>query len=106
MTTLPLPSALTMDTVEEFAAELAAMPADQLLSVEIDAAALETLTTPGIQLLVSLSKSVAHHQGMLAIHHLSPSMQQVCEQAGISALVAEWGMQQGNAFVSKGASHE
>lgn len=58
-----LPEALTIDTVESLSKEFTAL--DMTGAVVLDASKLEIITTPGVQLLLSLQKSCAEAGGSL-----------------------------------------
>lgn len=86
-----LPATLTIDTVETLTAELADKvkgEAGQVLA--LDASALESITTPGVQLLVSVHKTLSDAGGQLRITGGGELLQAVFAQIGLGPLYAMW----------------
>lgn len=87
--TVVLPSALTIDTVEQFVSELSDTLTHQP-RVIADASGLSLLTTPGLQALLSLHHTLQLEGGALAMTHCSPDIMRVFAQAGLHDLAVQW----------------
>lgn len=84
-----LPVALTIDTVEALAADFSAYCADGPC-VTLDATQVEVLTTPGVQLILSFSKSLEAQGISLRIIHAKPAVTQVFERLGLATQFSGW----------------
>lgn len=62
-----LPSVLTIETAEQLAAEFKQWPLTQKSALALDVSQVETITTPGIQLIVSLEKTVVGEGGTFTL---------------------------------------
>ncbi len=88
---IALPSALTIDTVEAVTAELVDKvrgEAGQVLV--IDASALESITTPGVQLLISVHKTLSDAGGHLKITGSDELLRAVFKQIGLAPVYSMW----------------
>ena len=96
-TPLALPAALTINTVAEFQVA-ALMQLAELITGEggpaqpmvLDAAALETMTTPGMQLLLSLEKSLIARASTLTIMNPTDAYMQACLDLGLDDYLVKW----------------
>lgn len=88
--TFSLPSALTIKTVEALAAELKTAAAEQG-ALTLDASAVALVTTPGVQLLLSLAKQYSGADS--AVHLINPPspLAQAFTQLGLFSLLSSWG---------------
>jgi anti-anti-sigma regulatory factor len=84
-----LPSALTIETVEGLAAELAEVDF-KAPRATLNASRTETITTPGIQLLIALAKTLEARGIALAITAANPSVMHTFAQLGLAALFSQW----------------
>ncbi len=62
-----LPAVMTIETAESLAAELKQLPLSEKTNLTLDASQVETITTPGLQLIVSLEKTLSAQGGSLTI---------------------------------------
>ncbi len=88
-TALPLPSAMTIETVDALASTLKEKEFAPPVLI-LDAEQTEIITTPGIQLLLSLAKSLEVRGIGLAITKQRTSFIQAFEQLGLAACLSEW----------------
>lgn len=86
--TYTLPSSMTVETVEAQAAELKQLPIKEKARLVIDASQLEAITTPGIQLLLSLEKSLVTFSGELVIKNSKPNIHHTFATLGLEHLLA------------------
>ena len=84
-----LPVALTIDTVEALAADFCLRSYDGP-TFTLDAAHVETLTTPGAQVILSLAKSLETQGVALRITHARPAVAQVFERLGLATQFSGW----------------
>lgn len=88
---ITLPATLTIDTVETVTAELADKVKGEAGQVLVlDASALESITTPGVQLLISVHKTLSDAGGQLKVTGGDELLQAVCSQIGLGPLYAMW----------------
>ena len=81
-----LPSLMTVETAEVVAAELKQLPIADKVQLTIDASSLEQITTPGLQLLVSLEKTIAQHGGIFRINGARESFLKIMRNVGLESL--------------------
>jgi anti-anti-sigma regulatory factor len=82
-----LPTVMTIETAEDLLATLKERATGALT---LDASATETLTTPGVQLLISLAKKLEAAGGKLLITGEKPAFAQVFEQLGLASHLTSW----------------
>lgn len=82
-----LPAFLTIETADAVHAELQALLAETSGDVVLDASAVEVMTSPGLQLLVALGKSLGARGNALHLQHTPPSMAHILAEAGAEAFV-------------------
>jgi anti-anti-sigma regulatory factor len=63
-----LPASMTIETAEALAAELKQLPLEGKTHLTLDASHVEHITTPGLQLIISLDKTLSAQGGMLTIN--------------------------------------
>ncbi len=88
-----LPASITMENVEALTAEMRALALQPESLLTLDASATDIITTPGIQLLLSLHMTVAQHSGKLAVNNARPTFAQSFETLGLQAQLAAWSEQ-------------
>ena len=82
--TYTLPSSMT---IEAQAAELKQLSIREKTRLTIDASQLEAITTPGIQLLLSLEKTLATFDGELVISNSKPNIHLTFATLGLEHLL-------------------
>lgn len=82
-----LPSVMTIETVESIAAELKQLPLAEKTGLTLDAALVESITTPGLQLIVSLERTLAAQGGTFAIHGQREGFARTFRDAGLEELL-------------------
>ena len=82
-----LPPIMTVETAESFAAELKQLPLAEKTQLTLDAAQVETITTPGLQLIVSLAKTLEAQSGTLTIINPRESFQHAFTDSGLENLL-------------------
>lgn len=87
--TFVLPSELTMENIVVVHEELKRLAAGENKDIVLDASSLQKVTTAGLQLLVSLDKSVSQQNGHLRIT-ASSVLQETCELCGLGDYWAQW----------------
>lgn len=80
--TFTLPRHLTIETAEEVAAALKTQAANGG-DVALDASAVEVMTSPGLQLLIALSKTLAATQARWQLCDPRPALQPLLQEAGL-----------------------
>lgn len=81
-----LPASVTIADVEAVHSEMLKLSGD----VSIDASSSDSITTPGIQLLISLSKKISSEGGKFTITEPSKSFVQVFETLGLKQQLTQW----------------
>lgn len=84
---LTLPPTMTIETAETFAAELKQLPLAEKTQLTLDAACVETITTPGLQLVVSLAKTLEAQSGKLTIINPRESFKHAFSDSGLESLL-------------------
>ncbi len=84
-----LPSAMTIATVETLATQLNDLPANSQL-VTLDASGTEIITTPGVQLLLSLHKTLTARGSALTVTNASDALAASFEQLGLKSQFSVW----------------
>jgi anti-anti-sigma regulatory factor len=89
-TILALPSILTLETIEEFYAEVRKIDITNGAPVVVDAEKLTSITTPGIQIILSIARSVAQSGGAFSINPASRALQDSCRILGLDSEYESW----------------
>lgn len=84
-----LPSALTIETVEALLASLRDVPLGAE-GIALEAGKVESITTPGVQVIVSLSKSLEQMGGKLKIEQPSAALTQAFQTLGLGEQLTQW----------------
>ncbi len=87
---LSLPSMLTMENVEEFFLEARKINLSEGVHVQIDASALGSITTPGLQVLLALARSVAQANGQFQILSAPAALNDACRVMGLDSEYDTW----------------
>ena len=82
-----LPPVMTIEMAEALAAELMRLPIAENTSLTLDATRVESITTPGLQLIVSLEKALAVQGGTLTICGARDAFIHACKNAGLESLL-------------------
>lgn len=80
-----LPAVMTIETADDVAAELRQLSLADHTHLILDASQLETLTTPGMQLLLATARTLSAHGGHLTIHHSKDDIITSVEDLGLYA---------------------
>lgn len=88
---LTLPALMTIETVEQLAAEFKQWPLVEKSSVTLDAGQVENITTPGLQLIVSLEKTLTSQGGVMAIIRKKDSFVRAFKDAGLESVLGKQG---------------
>lgn len=78
-----LPVSITIESVEDVAKEMKALRLDKCRQVVLDFSQVDVMTTPGLQLLVALEKSLAATNGALVLNHMKPGISALLKEAGL-----------------------
>ena len=81
-TTQALPPKLSAETVEEVCAEMRESQLARFRTVTLDFSAVDIFTSPGMQLVIALEKSLLEAGGKLAISGVKPSVSAVMRDLG------------------------
>lgn len=87
--TFMLPPAMTIEGVENLAAELKQLPLAEKTHLALDASQVENITTPGLQLIISLEKTVTAQGGTLTITHMRDLFIHNFKDAGLESLLRQ-----------------
>lgn len=87
---IKLPQSLTIETVESFADQLRQQLDIDVTEVSVDASGVELITTPGVQLLVALGKSLEARNGKLRLINAGSSFFSVFSMLGMDEEVSKW----------------
>lgn len=82
-----LPSVMTIETVEVLAAELKQLPLSEKTDLVLDASHVESITTPGAQLIASLDKTLSAQGGTLTINGARNSFTRALKDVGLESLL-------------------
>lgn len=88
-TPFALPSAMTIETIEALAAECKQWPLADKSQLTLDASAVEAITTPGIQLILSLEKTLAARGGAFRITGAKEHFLRAFKDAGLDSVVSK-----------------
>ena len=92
---ISLPSSLTIENVRRVSEGIKAQGLKPGDTLEIDAALTEAITTPGMQLLLSLERTVAPAGGKLAILRAKTAFTNAFRLAGLEQQLTKWGKSDG-----------
>lgn len=82
-----LPPVMNIETAEALAAEFKQLPLAEKSSLTLDASQVETITTPGLQLIVSLEKTLVAQSGTLVINGKRDSFVHAFRDAGLESVL-------------------
>jgi anti-anti-sigma factor len=80
-----LPSSMAIENAEPLAHDLRQLCASASTKLTLDASAVDSISTPGLQLLVSLSKAMQSRGGDIAIIGARDIFSRAVEDSGLSA---------------------
>ena len=89
-TAISIPAALTIENSAEFFEALSQIDTSACSHVVLDAAQLETLTTPGLQLLLSYSCTLEKNGGSLKLQNLRADALDILRLYGIEDQASAW----------------
>lgn len=75
-------SHLNIEAVEEVLGEMKALQLDKCRNVTLDFSSVDVLTTPGLQVMTSLEKSLSEMSGTLSVVHVKPGVAGVFRDMG------------------------
>lgn len=78
---------MNIETAELLAAELKQLPLEEKTSLALDASQVEIITTPGLQLIVSLGKTLEAQGGTLLITGRKQAFDDAFRDAGLESLL-------------------
>lgn len=84
-----LPPVMTIETAETLAAELKQLPLPEKTRLTLDASQVENITTPGLQLIVSLDKTLAAQGGALLINGQTEQLVHAFRDSGLESLLKQ-----------------
>ena len=84
-----LPAAITIETVEALAADLKQLSFTEKAVITLDASQTENITTPGIQLIVSVEKIMETLGGGVKISNARPAVIKTFQTIGLERLLAQ-----------------
>ena len=89
--TFSLPAAITIETVNMLHGELKQLLSDEsAFSLTVDAAQTEIITTPGIQLLLSLDKALKQSGSRMVLSNAPEIMKKSFQGLGLEAQLGKW----------------
>lgn len=84
-----LPPVMSIETAEALAAEFKQLPLAEKTSLILDASQVENITTPGLQLIVSLGKTLEAQGGTLIINGQKDSFTRAFRDTGLENLLGK-----------------
>jgi len=84
-----LPEIMTIETAEVLAGELKQLPLSGKMTLGLDASRVESITTPGIQLIVALEKALTAQGGTLKMSGKRESFNNALRDLGLERLIKE-----------------
>lgn len=84
-----LPEYMTIETAEALAAELKQLPIGDKTSLTLDAGRVESITTPGVQLIVATEKALASQGGSLRIINKREAFTHAFCDLGLERMIKE-----------------
>ncbi len=84
-----LPPTMTIETAESLAAELKQLPLAEKTQLTLDASQVEHITTAGLQLILSLEKTLSAQGGVLKMHGKRSGFIQAFHDAGLQNYLTE-----------------
>jgi hypothetical protein len=85
-----LPVAVTADTIVGVCAEVETLPLHEISVLSVNMGKVEVITTPGLQLLVSLEKTLGPRQGRLEVTDVGSNVRDVCRLCGLDEHLTRW----------------
>jgi anti-anti-sigma regulatory factor len=85
-----LPPSVTIENIEALANEIRTLGFGPAGTLTLDAAAIEMITTPGVQLLLSLHKTLSESGGKLAVKNSNESFAQPFQALGFGEHLSAW----------------
>lgn len=82
-----LPIEMTIDVIESVAAEMKQLSLSEKSSLLLDGKQLENITTPGLQLIVSLEKTLTGQGGSLTLKNLKKPIIQIFKDSGLENML-------------------
>ncbi len=86
-----LPAVLNIENADALSAELKQLPLNEKTLLVLDAAKVESITTPGLQLIVSLEKSLSVQGGSLVINNQPDVLINSFKDSGLEVLLKKAG---------------
>ncbi|MDX2073357.1 MAG: STAS domain-containing protein [Alphaproteobacteria bacterium] len=84
-----LPPVMTIETAEALAAELKQLPLAEKTSLTLDVSQVQNITSPGLQLIVSLEKTITAQGGRLTITGERDAFVCVFKDAGLGSMLGQ-----------------
>ncbi len=88
--TYNLPAELTIENIEALSNDLKKLATDNGIALTLDASQTETITTPGVQLLLSLDKLLSSNGGKLIIYQSKGVLNDTFSLLGLNEQLAKW----------------
>lgn len=85
-----LPETMTIDTVEGVLIKLNRLSLREPNPFTVDASATALITTPGVQLLISLAKTLEQAGNSLQVHNIQNSFTESFQTLGLSQQLESW----------------
>ena len=82
-----LPVEMTIETVEAVVADLKPLLCGEEAGLTLDASQVEVITTPGLQLIVALEKTIAARGGKLVVNGKQDGFTRAFAEAGLDGLL-------------------
>ncbi|MEQ1789256.1 MAG: STAS domain-containing protein [Rickettsiales bacterium] len=82
-----LPPVMTIETIENLVSEIKQLPLSDKTSLTLDASNVENISTPGLQLIISLEKTFAARNGALIINGQKDFFLRALEDVGLDSLL-------------------
>lgn len=85
-----LPAILDLETVETVVKETAPWLEEQGLTLTLDASPVDIIMAPGVQLLLSINKTLVQSGGKLIVKQPSEFFVSIFKSLGLLTLLAQW----------------
>lgn len=82
-----LPATITIESIEALAAEFKQWPFAEKTHLTLDASQVENITTPGLQLIVALEKTLSSQGGVLTVASMKESFINAFKDAGLASVL-------------------
>lgn len=86
-TSFHLPPCMAIETVESIAADIAKLPLGNMPSLTLDGAKVESITSPGVQILLALHKTFSTTGRKLNIANPSGNLSRALADLGVDKLL-------------------